>query len=369
MPLAPSASSPSAKAPYWRRVISRHPVRRLVLVLVMAAVVEYLVLPQIVGLHKSVHLLGRVNLGYVLLGVALQAASLASYARLTQILLPKGVGRFSRVWRIDLATLAISHILPGGAAGGEALGFRLLTGEGATGPEAGFVLATQGLGSAVVLNLILWLALVVSIPVSGFNPLYGLAAAVGGAAIGLFAAAVVLLTRGQDRAARWVGALARRLPYVRRFDMERIVHDLARRIQTLTNDRALLRRALGWACLNWVLDAASLYIFLAAFGHFENPDGLLVAYGIANVLAAIPVTPGGLGVVEGILVPTLVGFGSPRGIAVLGVLAYRLVQFWLPIPVGAACYVALGRRKPVIRDAQGFATPPDGNHTDGSKPS
>src|SRR5205807_6635296 len=79
----------------------------------------------------------------------------------------------------------------------------------------------------------------------------------------------------------------------------------------------------------------------AAFGHLATPYGLLVAYGLANVLAVVPITPGGLGIVEGVLVPTLVGFGSPRGIAILGVITYRLVNFWLPIPVGALAYLSL----------------------------
>jgi hypothetical protein len=90
-----------------------------------------------------------------------------------------------------------------------------------------------------------------------------------------------------------------------------------------------------------LLDASSLWVFVAAFGHLMTPYGLLVAYGLANVMAVVPITPGGLGVVEGILVPTLVGFGSPRGVAILGVITYRLVNFWLPIPVGALAYLSL----------------------------
>ena len=68
---------------------------------------------------------------------------------------------------------------------------------------------------------------------------------------------------------------------------------------------------------------------------------MLVAYGLAYVLAAIPLTPGGLGVVEGVLTSSLVGFGTPRGAALLGVLSYRLVNFWLPIPVGGLAFVSL----------------------------
>jgi len=97
----------------------------------------------------------------------------------------------------------------------------------------------------------------------------------------------------------------------------------------------------GWAAANWLLDAASLWVFVAAFGHQIEPDALLVGYGLANVLAAIPITPGGLGIVEGVLVPTLVGFGTPRGVALVGVVSWRVVNFWLPIPAGGLCYLSL----------------------------
>ncbi len=59
------------------------------------------------------------------------------------------------------------------------------------------------------------------------------------------------------------------------------------------------------------------------------------------MLTAVPVTPGGLGLVEGVLVPSLVGFGTTRAIAIVAVLGYRLVNFWLPIPAGAGSYLSL----------------------------
>jgi hypothetical protein len=106
-------------------------------------------------------------------------------------------------------------------------------------------------------------------------------------------------------------------------------------------DRQLLLRAAGWAAANWLLDAASLWVFVAAFGYRVSVVGLLVAFGLANVLAAIPITPGGLGVVEAVLTSTLVGFGTPSAVAILGVAAYRLLNFWLPIPLGALSYLTL----------------------------
>ena len=133
-----------------------------------------------------------------------------------------------------------------------------------------------------------------------------------------------------------------------------LVQNVADRLEILLRNRQLLKRALLWAAANWLLDAASLWVFLLAFGHVISPVDLLVAYGLANILAVIPITPSGLGVVEGVLIPTLAGFGVPKAVAILSVLAWRLVNFWLPIPVGGVSYLSLrlGPFARHIREAQ-----------------
>ncbi|HEX2808498.1 MAG TPA: YbhN family protein [Kineosporiaceae bacterium] len=68
---------------------------------------------------------------------------------------------------------------------------------------------------------------------------------------------------------------------------------------------------------------------------------MLVGYGLAGVLALVPVSPGGLGIVEGTLVSLLVGFGTSHAQAVLGVITWRLAEFWLPIPLAALTYLSL----------------------------
>ena len=237
--------------------------------------------------------------------------------------------------------MAASHIVPGGSAAGAGLGYRLLTDAGVRGTDAGFALATQGLGSALVLNVILWVGLLVSIPRRGFNPLYGTAAIVGAVLIASFAVAVVSLTRGEDRLARVFCRVADRVPMLDGEGIGRVLHRVAERLRVLGSDPRLLARAALWATANWLLDAASLWVFVAAFGYRVDLDGLIVAFGLANVLAAIPITPGGPGGGGG---GPDVGPGrvrDPRGTAVLGVVIYRLVNFWLPIPVGGLAYLSL----------------------------
>ncbi len=309
--------------------------------MMLALVVEYLVLPLIPGIKASLHSIGHVNVAVLLAGVALEVGSLAAYVQLTHEMLPRPSLKRTYLARVDLSTLALSHVVPGGTAPSAGLGYRLLTNEGISPANATFALGMQGVGSALVLNAILWISLIISIPVDGYQPLYGIAAGAGVVMIALFATVVLMLTKGQERLLVTVGRVCERIPLVNAAKVTELLKDVAHRLVTLTADRQLLKRAIIWAAANWILDAASLWVFMAAFGTVLSPIDLFVAYGLANVLAVIPVTPGGLGIIEGVLIPTLHGFGVAKTTAILAVLGYRLVNFWLPIPVGGATYLSL----------------------------
>ena len=317
-------------------------VRRLTQLLLVAFVVIHFVLPQVPKVRDAVPLLGSIDVRLVLLAVAFEAASICSYTKLTASLIPRGQQpRFFTLLRIQLSTLAISHVVPGGSAAGGALGFRLLTKSGLRGTDAAFVMATQGMGSAVVLNILLWVGLVISIPLRGYNPLYAFAAVLGVLLIGGFSTLVVLLVRGQARAAGIMRAASRRLPFLDEDKVHEVVLRLAGRLQTLARQPALVRRAVLWDMGFWGCTATALWLFVSAFGHRVPIYGLIVAFGLAYVTAALPITPAGLGVVEVVLVSLLTFFGAPVGAATLGVVLYRLVNFWLPIPLGALAYLSL----------------------------
>jgi uncharacterized protein (TIRG00374 family) len=328
------------RRPWWtvlRRVGG--PAIRL---LIVAAVIEFALLPQIAGARKSIHLLGDISPLWISVGLLAQVGSLLAYARLSQVSLDAGAGvSYGQLLRIDLSTLAVSHVVPAGSAVGIGLGYRLLTRSGVSSDHAVSGKALQTVGSAVVLNLLLGGALVAALLTHGNNPLYAPVAAVGLGLIVASAIAAVLIARGEGRITRWVVGMLERLPKVNAESGARLVATLASTIRRLVADRRFLARLIGWALINWLLEAFALWCCVKAFGHALGPVGLLVAYGLANVAAAIPITPGGLGIVEGILVPTLVAFDTGRGVAVLGVLAFRLMSFWLPIPIGFTSYARL----------------------------
>lgn len=324
----------------WRSRIPA-PLRHGILLFLVVLVIEYLVVPELIGASHNLKLLGRLHIGWLIAGIAFEAASLFGYAMLTYTLLPRHRPSISRLLRIDLSTTAVGHLVPGGSAASAGLGYRLLTSEGVTGADAGFTMATQGMGSAVVLNVMLWLALVISIPFAGFHPIYIVVALLGMIALLAFAALIYAFTRGEQSAKRLVSRIERIVPRVKPDQIEAVLLRIGESLRRLGQSRERRNRALAWAMANWLLDAASLWSFLAALGKYVNPVELFAAYGIANVLAVIPITPGGLGFVEASLPLVLTSFGVVKNVSLLGVLGWRLVNFWLPIPVGALCYVSL----------------------------
>lgn len=308
-------------------------------------VFEYLVLPQFGSARHSLPLLASVNPVLVIIAVLLEIGAILAYVELTRtVFYPYAPSRYNTL-RVDLAGLAIGHVVPGGTAPAGALAYRIFNDLGVPKDTNAFGLAAQGTGSAVVLNLIFWMALVVSIPLNGFDPVYGFAALAGVFLLLAFFGTILLITRGQRHADSWLRYVAARVPSIDPDKISGLLGKIAERITLLINNRRKLWWAFTWAAVNWLGDAACLWVFLWSFHAVVSPIDLLVAYGLANVLAAIPVTPAGLGVVEGVLITTLVGFGVPHSEAILAVLAYRLVNFWIPIPLGGMAYASLQWRR------------------------
>jgi hypothetical protein len=329
------------RGPRLPRWMLRRPVRIGFLLLILALVAEYLVIPELIGASKDLYLLGRIGVGWVVAGVILEALSLFCYALMNRALLPGTSPSISRLFRIDLSAAAVAHVLPAGTAGSAGIGYRLFTAEGVPGTDTAVMMATKGMGSTVVLNVLLWLSLVISIPLAGFHPIYVTVAVAGAIALAAISGLVMAFTLGRRWAARIVAAIGNVIPGVGGDKLAEIVLKISSSISELARDRRVLTRAVTWASANWLLDAASLWCFVAAFGRFANPAELFAAYGIANVLGVIPITPAGLGVIDSITPILLVSFGLTRSVATFGVLAWRLVNFWLPIPAGLIAYISL----------------------------
>ncbi len=115
---------------------------------------------------------------------------------------------------------------------------------------------------------------------------------------------------------------------------------------------------LAAATLNWTMDAVVLVMGLLTVGAPVPWRGVVLCYAAAQLLVELPVTPGGLGLVEGGLVEVLTRFNVPFSLATAGTLMYRAVSYWFLLLVGwAAVGVLTVRNRRADRHEQQDSAP------------
>ena len=105
--------------------------------------------------------------------------------------------------------------------------------------------------------------------------------------------------------------------------------------------------AVAW----WGFDISVLWAMFHAFGSPPPFTVIWMAYFVGMLGNLLPL-PGGLGGVEGGMIGAFVAFGVDFKLAVLAVLSYRAISFWLPTPLGAVAYLQLRRTVARWRDEQ-----------------
>jgi uncharacterized protein (TIRG00374 family) len=325
----------------------------------------HLVLPQIPGLERSARLLAGASHALVVAAFAAELLSEFCYAELLGRSVGiatgrrRGIGRWF-AFRLTMTGYGASHVLPGGGATAATVTYAALRRRGLDNKEAGLALAAVSLPVYGVLTALFCAGLLYLLLFANLGPIARAASAlflaltVAGA-MGAYAsyrrpAAVRRLARAG------LGLLARALGGGRR--LSRAEDWSARTVGSLREEFRATgrqlggrpRKALGFGVLAlgyWGFDALCMLLVFGALGVTASPFVLLAGYGIATMLALVPLTPGGIGVFEATMLATvaLLGVGSEAAIPILG---YRLFNFWMPIPLAAIFYPTLGRgvRKP-----------------------
>jgi len=97
---------------------------------------------------------------------------------------------------------------------------------------------------------------------------------------------------------------------------------------------------LAGAIVYWAFDIATLWAGFRAFGGAPPIAVVVLSYYVGQLMNALPI-PGGVGGVEGGMIGSFIAFGVSGSTAVLAVLAYRIISFWLPILPGSIAYLQL----------------------------
>lgn len=337
----PDPHSRTTGWPVWARRAAR--AVRIVGTPALLALAAVAVAGQWSTVTAAVGELGHLHWRWVRLAIYAEGGSILALAWLGQLLLRAGGRRIplGSMISISLANNAMATTLPGGPAWAATFCFEQFRRRG-----AGRGVAAAALVLSVIISILaLVVLLLVGIDLAGGR---GPAAAFRPAvtAIAVCVAGTILLLQ-VARVRSWLGRSLRRLQTERIERAAALVRTYIGRPSGIRCTPRLLGESFVAALLSWVTDLGCLTLAILAVGGHVPWQGLLVVYAIAQVAENLPITPGGIGIVEGTLSVLLVAYGMPRDLAVAAVLVYRIVSFWILVPLGwlAAGALVLGGRR------------------------
>src|SRR5450759_2711442 len=347
--------APAIEEEMPRARLTRRQLVSFVLFILSALAFLYFVLPKLAGVGKTVNRIERGDSWWIAIGVVFELLSFAGYVALFRAVFVHREGRIG--WResyeITMAGLVATRLLAAAGAGGVALTAWALR---RSGMEPRLVACRM-----VAFMVLLYVIYAGSLLLDGIGLGTGLLPGGGSFAITfvpaivagvLFAVAGVtaLLPGDAERSlGRWASSSGRGAHLLARAVSApalaasgvRTAVDLIR-----TRDPRLLG-AVAW----WGFDICVLWAMFHAFGSPPPFTVIWMAYFVGTLGNLLPL-PGGLGGVEGGMIGAFAAFGVEFNLAVLAVLSYRAISFWLPTLPGAVAYLQLRRIVARWRDEQ-----------------
>jgi uncharacterized protein (TIRG00374 family) len=313
----------------------------------LAGLAVYIVLPSLTRVVSAWPELSSSSPVWLIGSLLSEAASFACGFAIQRLVLR--TDKWFAVVTAGLAGNAVTNVLPGGDAAGATVQFRMLATAGIDADSAvgGMTAASLlGIGGLLALPLFTLPAVLGGAPVS---PGLVHTALLGLVGFGLYVAGgvVIMLTDGPLALLGRIG--------------QRVWNSLPGRHAKVTDlDGRLLRqrddirstlghdwpRAVVLTAGRLGFDYGCLLCALRATGSRPRPSLVLLAYAAAGIIALVPLTPGGLGIIEASLSGLLILAGVPGGKAFVATLAYRLASYWLPLLAGLVAYILFRRRYP-----------------------
>ena len=333
-PPAATTETPGGIRTYW----TTGRILRYLLSLVLAAVAISIVLGKRDELSGAGAYLDNLRWYWLVVAGAAELVSIMAYAAMERRLLAAGTVPIGMVplTAIAFAGNAIQNSLPGGPVFSGVFGFRQFRKRGADDVLSGWVLVATGALSQIAIIVLALVGLGAAEGTgSGFDLVWVILA--------LVVLAIVMVVAWANRVGI-MRRMAKPLRLVQRVlhrpqgDVQGLIDQAIRRMEAITPSRTDWAISLGYAIANWGLDICCLVCAFLAVGAEVPWRALVLSYGAAQLAANLPITPGGLGVVEGSLTIGLVAYGGGESATVAAVLVYRLISFWALLPVGYICW-------------------------------
>jgi uncharacterized membrane protein YbhN (UPF0104 family) len=283
-------------------------------------------LVEVPGLAGVAHRIEHIRVAWIALAIALELASAISFVVLFRLFFDRLDGRNGRA--LAWTSQGSGALLPGGGAGGLAIGAALTRLAGAptrwiVRRSAGLFFLSAGVSSLALIGS--GIALLAG--AGGPHDFLRVVVPTSVAAIGTLSIAMLPTLLGSgSRGPRWLRVLA---DGVREAEHE------------------LFTRRPSWRLLGAIgylgFDVAVLWVMLRALGNAPSVAVVTLAYSVGYVANSLPV-PGGIGVLDAGLTAALVLYGVSPVHAAAAVIVYHAIAFWLPGLGGLIAYLRLRPR-------------------------
>jgi uncharacterized membrane protein YbhN (UPF0104 family) len=353
---AEEAHANAAEEEMPRVLLTRRQVIAFALFVLLGIGFLYFVLPNLTGVGTTVRHLEGGDRWWVAVGVVLEILSFAGYVVLFRSVLVRGQPRvgWRESYQITMAGLAATRLFATAGAGGVALTAWALR---RSGMEPRLVACRM-----VAFVVLLYVIYAGSLLICGLGLGSGLFPGGGSFAITIvpaIAAAVLFACAGamallpddiERRLARLAPGTGRPAHWIARAATAPALAASGVRtaIEVIRSRDPRLLGALAW----WGFDMCVLWAMFHAFGSAPPLTVIWMSYFLGTLGNLLPL-PGGLGGVEGGMIGAFAAFGVDFNLALLAVLSYRAISFWLPTLPGAVAYLQLRRTVARWKDEQG----------------
>lgn len=337
-----SPTTPAASSAPGRRPFVRTGARIAITITAVAAAAIWLprTLPSVDTLRSTFE---SAAWHWVLAAALLQFGSIGMLVRQQRRLL-RALGTpipLRRMAAITYSSTALAMSLPAGSAISAGYTFRQFRANGASTRTAGLALVLSGalsVGSLVLLFGVGW-AVAFASDQDGPITAHPVTTMVLALAVGTLAIAGVRLVQRRRCTRTGSEPIPDRRPGPDGVGRHPTIGGIFRRIRDLVQDTRIVRAAdwqfaMGTSAGKWLLDAACLYACTHAVGAQLAVWEIIGVYLGVQIVRQIPLTPGGIGLVEVALMTALMTAGVAAGPAAAATLVYRLLAAWVLIPVG-----------------------------------
>lgn len=318
--------------------------KRTFIFLIIGLVIMVVIL-YFIGIDTVINALAMANLWYILLAVLLQFAAYYIYT-LRWFIINKSADmdgvKLKKLFPMVLVSLAVNNITPSGRGGGEPVRAYILTKESDYSFDRTFatVLGDRALDTFpfIILAIITIIGMIMTFSLS---LVWILTLVVCVVAITALVVIIIYMSVNEefgDKLTNWIIKLVKRFykKYKPRhaIQIKQYVSGFQSTMKVLITDKYVLMYALPLSFVGWIVEIFRVYFVFLAFGANVSPIIIAEVFIIACLVGMIPLLPGGLGAVDGIMILFYSGAGITASISAAATVVERLISFWMTTILG-----------------------------------